>query len=302
MAPARPTCGSNWASPCPPSRPSNSAATPPTSRFPPRCAVFSPNDTLVLVNGHRRHYTGNLPSRRRRLRRGQFGARPFADPSGAIDHVEVLLDGAAAQYGTDAVAGVVNIILKNKSSGGNFSATVGDYFDRGGFAGGKANGDKYDLSYNMGLPLFDKGFVNFTIDKQFESFTEYGGPLALRQQFERSGSASHRDQRGGQRRRQSFEHGHRNTQQLHRRLAGLSAHQLDQWQPRISVDDGELNFSMISATISRSMPSALSPTSSASRSRMTVCPTRSSPPWAPTSPAARPIRMATTPAPAPRTA
>ena len=136
---------------------------------------LSPNDTLVLVNGHRRHYTGNL-----HVDAGGFAAGSSAPdlsliPSGAIDHVEVLLDGAAAQYGTDAVAGVVNIILKNKSSGGNLSATVGDYFDRGGFAGGKANGDKYDLSYNMGLPLFDKGFVNFTIDKQFESFTQYGG-------------------------------------------------------------------------------------------------------------------------------
>ena len=52
-------------------------------------------------------------------------------PEAAIDHVEVLLDGAAAQYGTDAIAGVVNIILKKKSSGGSLSATVGDYYNRG---------------------------------------------------------------------------------------------------------------------------------------------------------------------------
>jgi len=136
---------------------------------------LSPNDTLVLVNGHRRHYTGNL-----HVDAGGFAAGSSAPdlsliPSGAIDHVEVLLDGAAAQYGTDAVSGVVNIILKNKSSGGSLTASTGDYYDRGNFAGGKANGAKYDVSYNMGLPLFDKGFVNFTIDKQYESFTQYGG-------------------------------------------------------------------------------------------------------------------------------
>src|SRR6202046_707136 len=97
-------------------------------------------------------------------------------PSAAIDHVEVLLDGAAAQYGTDAIAGVVNIILKNKSSGGSLSAQAGDYYDRGNSSAGIGNkGEKYDLSYNMGLPLFDKGSVNFTIEKQYGNFSQYGG-------------------------------------------------------------------------------------------------------------------------------
>ncbi|HKD47578.1 MAG TPA: TonB-dependent receptor, partial [Rhizomicrobium sp.] len=136
---------------------------------------LSPNDTLVLVNGHRRHYSGNLHVDSGGFAAGSSAADLSLIPSGAIDHVEVLLDGAAAQYGTDAIAGVINIILKNKSSGGQFSATAGGYYDRGNFSGGKANGEKYDVSYNMGLPLFDKGFVNFTVDKQFENFTQYGG-------------------------------------------------------------------------------------------------------------------------------
>src|ERR1700678_2764090 len=136
---------------------------------------LSPNDTLVLINGHRRHYTGNLHVD------GGFGSgSSSADisliPQGAIDHVEVLLDGAAAQYGTDAIAGVVNIILKNKSSGGSLSASAGDYYDRGNSSAGIGNkGEKYDLSYNMGLPLFDKGFANFTIEKQYGNFSQYGG-------------------------------------------------------------------------------------------------------------------------------
>src|ERR1700678_1357780 len=135
---------------------------------------LSPDDTLVLVNGHRRHYSGNM-----HVDEGDFATGSDAPdlsliPSAAIDHVEVLLDGAAAQYGTDAIAGVVNIILKNKSSGGQFSATAGDYYDRGG-EGVTAGGTKYDVSYNMGLPLFDKGFVNFTVDKQYGNFTQLGG-------------------------------------------------------------------------------------------------------------------------------
>src|ERR1700722_9025386 len=136
---------------------------------------LSPNDTLVLVNGHRRHYSGNL-----HVDGGYGSGSSSADisliPSAAIDHVEVLLDGAAAQYGTDAIAGVVNIILKNKSSGGVFSAQAGDYFDRGNSSAGQGNtGEKYDLSFNMGLPLFDKGFANITVDKQYQNFTQYGG-------------------------------------------------------------------------------------------------------------------------------
>src|ERR1700728_2134150 len=138
--------------------------------------ALSPNDTLVLVNGKRRHYTGNLHVDGGGFAAGSSGADLSLIPSAAIDHVEVLLDGAAAQYGTDAVAGVVNIILKNKSSGGSLSATVGDYYDRGGSSLGIGNkGEKYDLSYNMGLPLFDKGFANFTIEKQYGNFSQYGG-------------------------------------------------------------------------------------------------------------------------------
>ncbi len=141
---------------------------------------LSPNDTLVLVNGKRRHYTGNLHVDGGDLASGSSAADISLIPEAAIDHVEVLLDGAAAQYGTDAVAGVVNIILKNKSSGGTFSATAGDYYDRGGRSPGDAsengnNGSSYDLSANLGLPLFDKGFIDLTVEKSFSNFTQNGG-------------------------------------------------------------------------------------------------------------------------------
>ena len=135
---------------------------------------LSPNDTLVLVNGKRRHYTGNLHVDAGGFAAGSSSADLSFIPEGAIDHVEVLLDGAAAQYGTDAIAGVVNIILKKKSSGGNLSATAGNYYNRGGRSPGD-NGESYDVSYNMGMPLFDHGFVNFTVEKSFSNFTQYGG-------------------------------------------------------------------------------------------------------------------------------
>jgi iron complex outermembrane receptor protein len=139
---------------------------------------LSPNDTLVLVNGHRRHYSGNLHVDAGSLGSASDAADLSLIPSAAIDHVEVLLDGAAAQYGTDAVAGVVNIILKNKSSGGQLSAQAGDYFNSGGIPtvnGLKSAGTKYDVAYNMGLPLFDKGFINFTIDKAYGNYTQVAG-------------------------------------------------------------------------------------------------------------------------------
>src|SRR5579863_8944930 len=136
---------------------------------------LSPNDTLVLVNGKRRHYTGNLHVDAGGFAAGSSAADLSFIPEAAIDHVEVLLDGAAAQYGTDAISGVANTILKKKSSGGQLSGTAGDYYNRGGRSPGD-NGESYDLSYNMGLPLFDKGFVNFTVEKSFTNFTQYGGP------------------------------------------------------------------------------------------------------------------------------
>ena len=129
---------------------------------------LSPNDTLVLVNGKRRHYTGNLHVDSGDFASGSSGPDISLIPEAAIDHVEVLLDGAAAQYGTDAIAGVVNIILKKKSSGGSLSGTAGQYYD-----GGKGeDGETYDMSFNMGLPLFDKGFVNVTVQKSFSNFTQ----------------------------------------------------------------------------------------------------------------------------------
>ena len=128
---------------------------------------LSPNDTLVLVNGHRRHGTANIQVSANGFTGGSASPDLSLIPQSAIDHVEVLLDGAAAQYGTDAIGGVVNIILKNKSSGGILQADIGQYY--------AGDGQSYDVSFNMGLPLFDKGFANITVDKGFNGWTQRAG-------------------------------------------------------------------------------------------------------------------------------
>src|SRR3954463_1545539 len=121
-----------------------------------RLRGLSPNDTLVLVNGKRRHSTGNL-----HVLGGQYQGAATSDldliPVAAIDHIEVLQEGAAAQYGTDAIAGVVNIILKKNSSGGMAQASTGQYFEQGG--------DTYDFSGNIGFDL-GKGFLSITGEKR----------------------------------------------------------------------------------------------------------------------------------------
>ncbi len=88
---------------------------------------LSPNHTLILVNGKRRHVTSNA-----NVSNGAQTTDLSFIPEGAIDHIEVLTDGAAALYGSDAIAGVVNIILKKDYKGGEVEASYSGYKDGGG--------------------------------------------------------------------------------------------------------------------------------------------------------------------------
>jgi iron complex outermembrane recepter protein len=128
---------------------------------------LSPNDTLVLVDGKRRHTTANLAVDGGSPYSGSATADLGLIPVGAIDHVEVLQDGAAAQYGSDAIAGVVNIILKSNASGGSASATAGQYYEDGGKTGA--------WSINNGTKLGDSGFLNFTIEERYHEHSQEGG-------------------------------------------------------------------------------------------------------------------------------
>jgi len=125
----------------------------------------SPNHALVLVNGKRRHGTSNLA-----VLGGPYQGGASTDlnfiPVGSIDHVEVLLDGAAAQYGSDAIAGVINIIQKKGGSGGTISATGGQYFDEGGKTGA--------LSANFGFTPVENAYINVTAETKYHGFSFRG--------------------------------------------------------------------------------------------------------------------------------
>ena len=122
-----------------------------------RLRGVSPNDVLVLVNGKRRHTTANLAIDTGSPFQGGAGVDLNFIPLDAIDHVEVLTDGAAAQYGSDAIAGVINIILKKNSSGGTVAGTYGQYGNNGG-------GKTEDVSANLGLEPTPGGYFNVTGD------------------------------------------------------------------------------------------------------------------------------------------
>ena len=127
---------------------------------------LSPNDTLVLVDGKRRHTTSNLAVDSGSPYSGSATTDLSFIPVGAIDHVEVLTDGAAAQYGTDAIAGVVNIILKKNATGGVMTATGGEYYN--------GQGASAAISVNHGFSLGDKGFVNVTLEQRYHDFSTLG--------------------------------------------------------------------------------------------------------------------------------
>jgi iron complex outermembrane receptor protein len=115
---------------------------------------LSPNHVLVLVNGKRRHTTANIAILGSAYQGGAGVDLNFI-PLDAIDHIEVLTDGAAAQYGTDAIAGVINIILKKNNSGGVVDGTYGQYGNNGG-------GKTEDVGANAGFEPTDGGYFSLT--------------------------------------------------------------------------------------------------------------------------------------------
>ncbi|MET7028103.1 TonB-dependent receptor [Sediminicola luteus] len=126
---------------------------------------LGPDQVLVLINGKRRH-TSSLVNVNGTFGRGSVGTDLNAIPAAAIQRIEVLRDGAAAQYGSDAIAGVINIVL-NKSvneltttvtTGANFSKNANDQT-------GGSDGETTNIAGSYGLPLGDNGgFMTFSGD------------------------------------------------------------------------------------------------------------------------------------------
>jgi len=127
---------------------------------------LSPNHVLILINGKRRHTTANLAVDTGSVYQGGAGADLNFIPLDAIDHIEVLTDGAAAQYGTDAIAGVINIILKKNNSGGNVNGTWGNYYNGGG--------NTNDVAGNAGFEPAEGGYLNITAENRGHGHSNQG--------------------------------------------------------------------------------------------------------------------------------
>ena len=117
---------------------------------------LAPDHTLVLVNGRRRHRSAIITWLGGGFADGAQGPDISVIPSIALRQVEVLRDGASAQYGSDAIAGVMNFQLKDDSSGGSLE------FRTGRFIAG--DGGTYTVSGNVGLPLGQDGFANLSVE------------------------------------------------------------------------------------------------------------------------------------------
>ena len=115
-----------------------------------------PDSTLVLVNGKRRHRSSAISFWTYGVVNGAHGADVGTIPAIALDRVEVLRDGAAAQYGSDAVAGVLNFVLRDAPEGGTLEARWGQHY--------QGDGDLVSTAANVGLPLTDAGFANLSFE------------------------------------------------------------------------------------------------------------------------------------------
>jgi len=124
---------------------------------------LGPDQVLVLVNGKRRHASA-LVHVNGTFGRGTQGVDLNAIPAAAIDRIEVLRDGASAQYGSDAIAGVINIVLKEQTERLDVSTTVGATPGGGGFwdMADRHDGDEIRTDVNYGFRIGDRGFLNFT--------------------------------------------------------------------------------------------------------------------------------------------
>ncbi|BAV05899.1 iron complex outermembrane recepter protein [Filimonas lacunae] len=130
---------------------------------------MGPSRTLILINGKRKNassltYVQSSPGR------GETGADLSAIPSDAIKRVEILRDGASAQYGSDAIAGVMNIILKDKYEYGSVIAKSAITH--------KGDGAMIGMALNNGANFGNKGYINYTIDLQHTNRTNRAGKVS----------------------------------------------------------------------------------------------------------------------------
>lgn len=130
---------------------------------------LAPDQTLVLVNGTRRHRSALVNLQLAPLGTVNQGSQAVdfsAFPSSAIKRVEVLRDGASAQYGSDAIAGVINVLLKDDDHGGSINGQYGEYTE--------GDGERVNFNGNAGFPLGERGFVNVSFEWSTSDITSRG--------------------------------------------------------------------------------------------------------------------------------
>jgi len=115
---------------------------------------LSSDSTLILVNGKRRHRASVIALLGGGINDGAQGPDISVIPSAALKQVEILRDGAAAQYGSDAIAGVMNFVLKDDADGGSLTVRHGSYYE--------GDGDTTEVNGNIGMALTPDGFANLS--------------------------------------------------------------------------------------------------------------------------------------------
>lgn len=120
--------------------------------------------TLILVNGKRRHRSAVITFLGGGLSDGAQGPDISTIPASSIKQIEVLRDGAAAQYGSDAIAGVINFVLKDNSAGGTFEGRIGQYTEN--------DGEMLQLQSNLGFSLDSDGYLNFSAEYRQQAATD----------------------------------------------------------------------------------------------------------------------------------
>ena len=115
----------------------------------------APDQTLVLINGKRRHRSALVQFFAPAAGNGSHGVDVGMIPGIAVKRVEVLRDGASSQYGSDAIAGVINFVMKDATEGGSLQVTYGEHYE---------GEQSVKLAANMGFALGDIGFANVSAE------------------------------------------------------------------------------------------------------------------------------------------
>ncbi|QOD61259.1 TonB-dependent receptor [Polaribacter haliotis] len=147
---------------------------------------LGPDQTLVLINGKRRHQASliNLYGTRGR---GNSGTDLNTIPISAIKRIEILRDGASAQYGSDAIAGVINIVLNDIDNELNISSTIGfNNANTSRFIPDKVDGFTYKLALNYGTKITKDGFINLSTEILSKNNTFREG-TSIREKFGQAG-------------------------------------------------------------------------------------------------------------------